>query len=251
MVLIEAPKSNRLLVALADTDPECWERSVERVELSLGQMLTEPGRPPRHAYFPGDAIVSLFSLVSEGESAEFAVVGNEGLVGTSLYLGGVFATSHSSVLIAGQGFRVGAQVLTEAFERSDAARLLLLRYAQALATQIGQTAVCNRLHTIEQQLCNWLLHVLDRQGHGEVVITQGLIAGALGVRRESVTEAAGRLQAAGIIRCARGRISVLDRVRLERRCCECHAVLKKEYDRLLPPASAIRPAAWRAWPLAA
>ena len=241
------PKDNRLLAALADADWQRWRQWLERVDLKQRQVLYEPDRPLRHAYFPTSAIVSLQYAMENGASTEFAVVGNEGIVGTSLFLGGATTTSHGSVLIAGQGFRIGAQVIRDEFDRSDSVRLLLLRYTQALVTQIAQTAVCNRHHTIDQQLSGWLLHSLDRLRGSEVVVTQELIARMLGVRRESVTDAAGRLQAAGLIHYVRGHILVLDRAALEARCCECHAVVKKEYDRLLPQDAAARPAAPYRW----
>jgi CRP-like cAMP-binding protein len=234
----EDPKSNRLLAALSDAGWQRWRLHLERVDMKLGQVLYEPSRPPVYAYFPTSAIVSLQYVMGSGASSEIAVVGNEGIVGTSLFLGGGATTSHGSVLIAGQGFRIGAQMIRDEFDRSDSVRLLLLRYTQALLTQIAQTAACNRRHTVDQQVCGWLLHSLDRLRGSEVVVTQELMASVLGVRRESVTDAAGRLQAAGLIRCARGHISVLDRAGLERRSCECHAVVKKEYDRLLPQESA-------------
>jgi len=238
----EDPKSNRLLAALSDADWQRWRLRLERVDLKLGQILYEPSSPPVYASFPTSAIVSLQYVMGSGASSEIAVVGNEGIVGTSLFLGGGATTSHGSVLIAGQGFRIGAQMIRDEFDRYDSVRLLLLRYTQALITQIAQTAVCNRHHSVDQQFCGWLLHCLDRLRQGEVVVTQELIASVLGVRRESVTEAACRLQAAGLIRYARGHISVLDRAGLERRSCECHSVVKKEYDRLLPQEPAARPA---------
>ena len=228
------PKSNRLLGALTDADWRRWRPQLERVDLHLGQVLYEPGRPQFHAYFPTSAIASLLYLMDSGAASEVAVVGNEGLVGTSLFLGGRATTSHGSVLIAGQGFRIAAQMIRDEFDRSDSVRLLLLRYTQALITQIAQTAVCNRHHAIDQQVCGWLLHSMDRLRGNEVVVTQELLANMLGVRRESVTAAAGRLQAAGLIHYARGHIAVLDRAGLERQSCKCHAAVKKEYDRLLP-----------------
>jgi len=238
----EDPRDNHLLAALTDADWQRLRRHLERVDLKLGQVLYEPSRSPVHAYFPTSAIVSLQYVTSNGASAEIAVVGNEGVVGTSLLLGGGAATSHGSVLIAGQGFRIGARMIRDEFDRSDSVRLLLLRYTQALLTQIAQTAVCNRHHTVDQQVCRWLLHCLDRTRDSEVVVTRELLASMLGVRREGVSQAAGRLQAAGLIHCTRGHIEVLDRVGLEHRSCECHAVVKKEYDRLLPRDPAARPA---------
>jgi CRP-like cAMP-binding protein len=241
---------NRLLAALTDAGGERWWWHLERVDLDLGQVLCEPGGPQRHAYFPTTAIVSLLYVLGSGASAEIAVVGNEGVVGTSLFLGGATTTNNASVLIAGEGFRIDAQTIRDEFDRSDSERHLLLLYTQALATQIAQTAACNRHHTIDQQVCGWLLHSLDRQTGREVVVTQELMASTLGVRRESVTAAVGHLQAAGLIHCARGHLSVLDPAGLERRACECHAVVKKEYDRLLPREAAARPAKadWRAPP---
>jgi CRP-like cAMP-binding protein len=238
----EDPKCNRLIAALTDADWQRWRHHLERVDLTLGQVIGEPGRPQRHAYFPTSAIVSLQYVMGSGASSEIAVVGNDGIIGTSLFLGGGATTSHASVLIAGQGFRIGTQVIRDEFDRSASVRHLLLRYTQALLTQIAQTAICNRRHTVDQQVCGWLLHSLDRLRDSEIVVTQELMASVLGVRRESVTEAARRLQAAGLIRYARGHISVLDRAGLERRSCECHAAVKKEYDRLLPQESAARPA---------
>jgi CRP-like cAMP-binding protein len=237
----EEPKSNRLLAALAGADWQRWHPHLECTDLQPGQVLYAPGRPPRHAYFPTSAVVSLLCTVESGASTEIAVVGNEGVVGVSLFLGAETATSRGLVLIAGQGFRIGARTIKDEFNRSDSVRHVVLRYIQALATQIAQTAVCNRHHSIEQQLCGFLLHSLDRMRSTEIVVTQELIASILGVRRESVTEAAGRLQAAGLIHYARGHITVLNRVGLERRSCECHAAVKKEYDRLLPREPAARP----------
>lgn len=226
------PKDNRLLAALAEDDWDRWEPQLEHVDLKLGQLLYEPGRAQRYAYFPTSAIVSLVYVLSNGASTGIAIVGNEGLVGTSLFLGSASTTGHGAVLIAGQGFRIGAQILKEELDRSGAVMHLLLRYTQALVTQITQTAVCNRHHSICQQVCGWLLHSLDRLRGSEVVVTQEVLASLLGVRREGVTEAAGQLQAAGLIRYARGRIAVLDREGLEQRACECHAVVKNAYARL-------------------
>jgi len=247
MAYAEDPKSNCLLAALPDADWQRWRQHLERVDLKSGQVLYEPGRPQVHAYFPTSAIVALSYVMESGACAEVALVGDEGVVGTSVFLGGGTTISHGSVLIAGQGFRIGAQMIRAEFARSDAVRRLLLRYTQALLTQIAQTAVCNRHHTIDQQVCGWLLYSLDRLRGSDVVVTQEVLACMLGVRRESVTHVAGRLQAAGLIHCARGHIEVLDRGTLERRACECHAVVKKEYDRLLPHDHAARPDAPRRW----
>ena len=240
-------KENGLLAALADSDWQRWEPELERVDLKRGQILYEAGVPQRHAYFPTSAIVSLLHTVQSGASTEFAFVGNEGVIGTPLFLGSDTTTGSAWVLIGGQGFRLGAQTIQAEFDRSDSVRHLLLRYTQALVTQIAHTAVCYRNHTIDQQLCGVLLYSLDRLPGSEIVVTQELIANILGVRREGVTEAAGRLQAAGLIRYARGHIEVLDHAGLEQRACECHAVVKKEYDRLLPREPAARPDAPRRW----
>ncbi len=215
---------------------------LQPVDLHQGQVLNEPGRPQYFAYFPTSAIVSLLYMTENGASAEIAVVGCEGMVGTALFLGGRVSTWQTSVLIGGRAWRMGAQALKDEFERSVAVRQVLLRYTQALAAQIAQTAVCNRHHAIEKQLCGWLLHGLDRLRGTEVVATHERIASMLGVRRESVTQAAHHLQDAGLILYTRGHIVVLDRAALELRACECHAVVKKEYDRLFPPAPAARQA---------
>lgn len=249
----EDPKRNRLLAALSDADWERWRPRLECVDLTRGQVLHEPGRPRRHAYFPTSAVVSLLCTVASGASSEIAVVGNEGVVGISLLLGADSTTNGSAVLIAGRGFRISAQAIQDEFDRSEAVRRVLLRYIQALAAQIAQTVICNRHHCVEQQLCGLLLHSLDRLRSSEVVVTQELIASRLGVRRESVTAAASRLQAAGLIHQARGHVAVLDRAGLERRSCECHAVVKAEYDRLLPlePAAGLAEpgrCTWSTWP---
>jgi len=186
-----------------------------------------------HVFFPTDGIVSLLYVMENGASAEIAVAGNEGLVGVSLFMGGGSTPSRAIVQSAGHAYRLGGEILKREFERGGTLQHLLLRYTQALITQMAQTAVCNRHHTVEQQLCRWLLLSLDRLASNEVHMTQELIANMLGVRREGVTEAAGRLQEAGLIRYQRGQISVLDRPRLEQRVCECYAVVKRECDRLL------------------
>jgi CRP-like cAMP-binding protein len=234
MIRPEVVNDNCLLAALMKACGPGWPQQLQRVDLSQGQVLCEPGRPQHFAYFPTTAIVSLQYMTQDGSSAEIAVVGREGMVGTALFLGGGATTWQASVLIEGQALRIGAQAIEDAFERSVAARQIMLRYTQALAVQIAQTGVCNRHHAIEQQLCGWLLHGLDRLRGAEVVATHELIASMLGVRRESVTKAAHHLQEAGLIHYARGHIAVLDRAGLEQRACECHAVVKKEYDRLLP-----------------
>ncbi len=230
------PQTNRLLAALPASDWQRWATQLEWVDLRLGQVLHEPGVALEHAYFPTSAIVSLLYVMQSGASAEIAVVGRDGVLGVSLFMGGESTPNRAVVLSAGQGFRLRAQALQDEFNRGGAAMHLLLRYTQALITQMSQTAVCNRHHTLDQQLCRWLLQSLDRLSGHELVMTQELIAGMLGVRREGVTESALKLQAAGLIRYARGHISVLNRAGLEKRSCECYGVVKKEYDRLLPCA---------------
>jgi CRP-like cAMP-binding protein len=211
------------------------------VNLRRGEILYAAGQPQFHAYFPTSAIVSLLQVTEAGGSTGFAIAGHEGVVGISLLLGSDTTTSGGSVLIAGQGFRMPALALQEEFNRFEAVRQLLLRYAQALITQITQTAVCSRHHTADQQVCTWLLHCLDRLVDNEIVVTHDALASLLGVRRESVTLVVGHLRAAGLIRCRRGCIEVLDRAGLERRSCECHAVVSKEYARLLPRPSPSAP----------
>jgi CRP-like cAMP-binding protein len=233
------PKVNGLLAALPDADWARWRPQLEAVELPLGHVLYEAGATLSHVVFPTTAIVSLLYGMENGATAEIAVVGREGLVGVSLYMGGESTPSRAVVQSAGHGFRMRADTLKHEFGRSSAVLHLLLRYTQALITQMAQTAVCNRHHALEQQLCRLLLFSLDRQDGGELLLTHELIAHRLGVRREGVTEAASRLQRAGLIRYARGRITVLDRKGIEARSCECYAVVKQEYDRLLPA----RPAA--------
>jgi CRP-like cAMP-binding protein len=225
---------NHLLAALPSYIQQSWLAHLERIQLPLGEVLYESGVTLGHVYFPTTAIVSLLYVMEDGASAEIAVVGNEGIVGISLFMGGESTPSRAVVQSAGQGFRLKAQVLKEEFNRAGPVLHLLLRYTQALITQMAQTAVCNRHHSLDQQLCRWLLLSLDRLHGDELIMTQELIANMLGVRREGVTEAALKLQSAGLIRYARGRITVLDRSGLEQRTCECYAVVKKEYDRLLP-----------------
>jgi CRP-like cAMP-binding protein len=231
-------RQNHLLASLPDAEWERWSPRLEPVDLPLGKVLYESGRKQAHVYFPTDAIVSLLYVMEDGASAEIAVVGNEGVVGVSLFMGGHSTPSRAVVQSAGRGFRLGADQLMPEFNRAGPVLHLLLRYTQALITQMAQTAVCNRHHTLDKQLCRWLLLSLDRLASNELVMTQELIASMLGVRREGVTEAAGHLQQAGLITYHRGRIRVLDRVRLEKRCCECYAVVKVEYDRLLPAVKA-------------
>ena len=228
------PSSNHLLAALPFSVTQPWLSQLELVDMRLGQVLYESGKVQPYVYFPTTAIVSLLYVTENGSSAEIAVVGLEGIVGVTLFMGGETSPSRAVVQSAGHGFRLKARVLQEAFSNSVPVRLLLLRYAQALITQVSQTAVCNRHHSVEQQLCRWLLMSLDRLPGNHLRMTQELISNMLGVRREGVTENAHKLQQAGLIRYARGHIEVLDRKALERRACECYAVVRKEYDRLLP-----------------
>jgi CRP-like cAMP-binding protein len=229
------PRENHLIAALPSAEAKRWLPLLESVDMPLGSVLYESGGTLRHVYFPTTAIVSLLYVMESGASAEIAVVGNEGIVGVSLFMGGESTPSRAVVQSAGRGFRLEANVMKEEFNRAGPVLHLLLRYTQALITQMAQTAVCNRHHTLDQQLCRWLLLSLDRLAGNKLVMTQELIANMLGVRREGVTEGALKLQHAGLIRYARGHISVLDRAGLERRSCECYLVVKKEYDRLLPP----------------
>jgi CRP-like cAMP-binding protein len=232
------PLQNHLLAALAEAERERWFPDLESVDMPLGQVLYESGRSLTHVYFPTTSIVSLLYVMENGASAEIAVVGNEGIVGISLFMGGESTPSRAVVQSAGRGYRLKAELMKEEFNRAGPVLHLLLRYTQALITQMAQTAVCNRHHSLDQQLCRWLLLSLDRLKGNELVMTQELIANMLGVRREGVTEGALKLQQAGLIRYARGHISVLDRAGLEKRTCECYAVVKTEYDRLLPPTVA-------------
>jgi CRP-like cAMP-binding protein len=228
------PTDNRLLAAMPSVEYEQLAASLECVQMPLGQSVYESGATQGYVYFPTTSIVSLLFVLADGGSAEIAVTGREGLVGISLFMGGETTPSRAVVQSAGEGYRLRASVLKREFERGGALQSLLLRYTQALITQMAQTAVCNRHHSVDQQLCRWLLLSLDRLPANELVMTQELIANMLGVRREGVTEAAGKLQADGLISYSRGKITVLDRKRLEKRVCECYAVVKKEYDRLLP-----------------
>jgi len=227
-------RKNSLLAALPDPEWRRWQPLLEHLEMPLGQVLYESGATLAHVYFPITSIVSLLYVMENGASAEIAVVGNEGLVGVSLFMGGESTPSRAVVQSAGQGFRLKAQLMKDEFNRAGPVLHLLLRYTQALITQMAQTAACNRHHSLDQQLCRWLLLSLDRLQGNELVMTQELIANMLGVRREGVTEAALKLQHAGLISYARGHIVVLDRSGLEQRSCECYAVVKHEYDRLLP-----------------
>ena len=229
-----SPKDNRLLAAMPRPEYQQIVRSLERVPMLLGQSVYESGEAQGFVYFPTTSIVSLLYVLADGATAEIAVAGHEGLVGIALFMGGETTPSRAVVQSAGEGYRLRASTLKKEFERGGALQHLLLRYTQALITQMAQTAVCNRHHALEQQLCRWLLLSLDRLPANELVMTQELIANMLGVRREGVTEAAGHLQGAGLIEYSRGRITVLDRKRLEKRVCECYSVVKNEYDRLLP-----------------
>ena len=231
-------RENHLLAALPQSEWQRWLPLLDPVELVLGQVLYESGGELKHVYFPSTAIVSLLYVMENGASAEIAVVGNEGIVGISLFMGGESTPSRAVVQSAGQAFRLSAQAVKDEFNRSHPVMHLLLRYTQALITQMAQTAVCNRHHSLDQQLCRWLLLSLDRLRGNELVMTQDLIANMLGVRREGVSESAFKLQQAGLIKYSRGRIEVLNRVGLEKRSCECYAVVKKEYSRLLPAALA-------------
>ena len=237
-VELPGPKANQLLAALPAEEWRRWEPLLEAVEMPLGQVLYEPGDTLSHVYFPTTAIVSLLYVMENGASAEIGVVGYEGIVGISIFMGGDSTPSRAVVQSAGLGYRIPAPTIRKDFSRAPVLHLLL-RYTQALITQMAQTAVCNRHHTLHQQLCRWLLLSLDRLGGDELVMTQELIANMLGVRREGVTEGALKLQTAGYIRYSRGRIKVLDRKGLEAATCECYAVVKKEYDRLLPETFAI------------
>jgi CRP-like cAMP-binding protein len=228
------PTQNHLLAALPAADYARLLPDLELTTMPLGQALYESGGHLQHVYFPTTSIVSLLYVMADGASAEIAVVGNEGILGISLFMGGETTPSRAVVQSAGHGYRLRAQLLKNEFNRAGPMLHLLLRYTQALITQMAQTAVCNRHHAVEQQLCRWLLLSLDRLDGNELQMTQELIANMLGVRREGITEAAGRLQRAGLIRYGRGRITVLDRPRLEKEVCECYRVVKKEFDRLLP-----------------
>jgi CRP-like cAMP-binding protein len=233
------PRLNHLLAALPAAEWARWQAQLEWVEMPLGQVLYESGRTMSHVYFPTSAIVSLLYVMANGSSAEIAVVGRDGVMGIALFMGGGSTPSRAVVQSAGEGWRLRGPVMLEEFNNSHPVMHLMLRYTQALITQMAQTAVCNRHHVLDQQLCRWLLLSMDRLVGDELVMTQELIANMLGVRREGVTEAALKLQRDGLIRYARGHITVLDRPGLEARTCECYAVVKKEYDRLLPARTAV------------
>lgn len=227
-------KLNRLLAALPDAQLKNWLPHLQFWDMPLGEVLYESGKAEHFVYFPTSAIVSLLYVMKNGDSAEIAVVGNEGIVGISLFMGGNTTPSRAVVQSGGKGYRLKAQYMKDEFDKAGPVTNLLLRYTQALITQMSQTAVCNRHHSLDEQLCRWLLLSLDRLPGNELVMTQELIANMLGVRRVGVTEAALKVQEAGLISYARGRINVLDRNGLEKRSCECYQVVKDEYDRLLP-----------------
>jgi CRP-like cAMP-binding protein len=231
-------RKNHLLGALPDADFERWKSMLEPVNLPLGQVVYESGSTMTHAYFPTTAIISLLYVLQDGASAEIAVCGNEGMVGVVLFMGGESTPSRAVVQSSGKGYRLKGQFVKAEFDKSGPVLHLLLRYTQALITQMAQTAVCNRHHSLDQQLCRWLLLSLDRLNGNDLVMTQELIANMLGVRREGVTEGALKLQEAKLIRYARGHITVLNRKGLEDRTCECYSVVKKEYERLLPATTA-------------
>ncbi len=230
-LLDNSPLQNLLLNALKYNDIQRFREDLELIEMPLGQVLYESGEKLNYVYFPTTSIVSLLYVIENGASAEIAVVGNEGILGISIFMGGDTTPGRAIVQSAGYGYKLKAKLLKDEFNRPT--MRLLLRYTQALITQMSQTAVCNRHHSINQQLCRWLLLNLDRLGSDELVMTQELLANMLGVRREGVTEAAGNLQALGLITYSRGKIKVLDRKGLENKCCECYQVVKTEFDRLL------------------
>lgn len=227
------PEHNHLLAALHESTFERLRPRLKFVPLPLGKVIYEPGVEMRHVYFPTDSIVSLLYVMHDGASAEISVVGNEGVLGVSLFMGGESTPSRAVVQSEGGAFTLPRQVLRDEFNRHGELMELMLRYTQALITQMAQTAVCNRHHSVDQQLCRWLLMSLDRLSSNRLLMTQELIANMLGVRREGVTEAAGKLQKLGVIAYKRGKIEVLDRPKLESLACECYAVVKRETDRLL------------------
>jgi CRP-like cAMP-binding protein len=229
-----APEQNHLLAALPTAERARIFPHLQFLSMPLGAVLYETGDLLQYVYFPTDSIVSLLYVMADGASAEIAVVGNEGLIGVALFMGGETTSSRAIVQSAGGAYRLGGKELKDEFHRDGQMQVLLLRYTQALITQMAQTAVCNRHHSVDQQLCRWLLLSLDRLPSRRLTMTQELIANMLGVRREGVTEAASKLQKLGVIRYSRGQITVLDRSELEQLCCECYGVVKRETDRLLP-----------------
>ena len=230
--IAHTPQDNRLLAALSAAERERLYPHLKLVAMPLGKVLYEPGDRQQNVYFPADSIVSLLYVMESGASAEISVVGHEGLIGISLFMGGETTPSRAIVQSAGHAYRLDGQRLKDEFHRNGGLQLLLLRYTQALITQMAQTAVCNRHHSVDQQLCRWLLLSLDRLSSNELIMTQELIANMLGVRREGVTDAAGKLQKLGVISYSRGQITVLDRPQLEQLCCECYSVVKRETDRI-------------------
>jgi len=239
MTAAHIPQQNHILSSLHQDAQKRLFPFLELVPLELGKVLYESGVTMQHVYFPIDSIVSLLYVMENGASAEISVVGNEGLVGIALFMGGESTPSRALVQSAGHAYRLKSQLLKDEFNRHGEMLLLMLRYTQSLMTQMAQTAVCNRHHSIDQQLCRWLLLSLDRLSSNQLTMTQELIANMLGVRREGVTDAAGKLQKLGVIEYTRGQITVLDRPKLEKLCCECYAVVKKETDRLLPYISPV------------
>ena len=231
-----SPNQNHLLAALPTAEFERLAPHLEPVEMLLGDVLYESGGQLQHVYFPTTAILSLHYVMENGSSSEIAGVGNEGVLGISLFMGGITTPSRAVVQTGGQGYRLKAQLMLQEFRRAGLMQQLMLRYTQALITQMSQTAACNRHHSLVQQLCRWLLLTLDRMPTNELIMTQELVASMLGVRREGVTEAAGKLQQAGVISYRRGHITVIDRAGLEAQVCECYEVVKKEFARLLPDA---------------
>lgn len=233
----QSPNQNHLLAALPAAEFERLAPHLEPVELLLGDVLYESGGLLQHVYFPTTAILSLHYVMENGSSSEIAGVGNEGVLGISLFMGGNTTPSRAVVQTGGSGYRLSTHLMLQEFKRAGPMQQLMLRYTQALITQMSQTAACNRHHSLVQQLCRWLLLTLDRMPTNELIMTQELVASMLGVRREGVTEAAGKLQQAGVISYRRGHITVLDRAGLESQVCECYAVVKKEFARLLPEVS--------------
>ncbi|MBI3545567.1 MAG: Crp/Fnr family transcriptional regulator [Gammaproteobacteria bacterium] len=234
MIDLYSQRQNHLLAALPASDYKRIAPHLELIQMPVGKVLCEAGAVLNHVYFPTTSVVSLLYVTEDGACVETAVVGSEGMIGVSLFMGGETAPSQAMVQTAGYAYRLSKQVLKQEFDRSSSIRHVLLRYTQALITHMTQTAVCNRHHSVDQQLCRWLLLNLDRSPTNELTTTHELIANKLGVRREGITDAAGKLRSAGLIRYNRGHITVLDRPRLEDRSCECYAVVKNEFDRLLP-----------------
>ena len=228
-----SPKQNRLLASLPETEYNRVAASLELVPMPLGRVVYDDHKTSKHAFFPLNCIVSLLHVMENGDSAEIAMIGREGFVGMSMFMGGATTPSHAVVQSAGHAYQIPIETVLREFRRGGPAQYLLLRFTQALIAQMAQTAACNRHHSVDQQLCRWLLLSIDRLPSNEMVMTQELIANMLGVRREGITEAARRLQAAGIIQYTRGRIKILDRAQLETRACECYRVVRKEVDRLL------------------